>query len=153
MEAETSYWKSVLHRVVVVVKALASRGMSLRGHEEKFGGSRNGNNMMLLEVIAEFDTFFASHIAKFGNPGSSKKPYLSSTTAEEITKAKYFSLIVVSTPDFLHIDQLGIVIRHVKEDFSPVERFLTFLPNTAVSYTHLDVYKRQVCTLLVALAI
>ena len=59
-QAEVNYWKSVLQRVVVVVKVLASRGMPLRGHDEKFGSSRNGNYMMLLEVIAEFCLLYTS---------------------------------------------------------------------------------------------
>lgn len=47
----------------------------------------------------------------------------------EIQATKYFSIIVDSTPDIAHIDQLSFIIRYVKEDGSPVERFLNFLPN------------------------
>lgn len=51
LENESQYWKKVLYRVVVVVKALASRGLPFRGKTEKFGSVHNGNYMMLLEVF------------------------------------------------------------------------------------------------------
>jgi len=65
--------------VVAVVKALASRGLSFRGHDEKFGSSHNGNYLMSLELIAEFDPFLAEHISRYGNIGSGQTSYLSST--------------------------------------------------------------------------
>jgi len=107
--------------VVAVVKALASRGLSFRGHDEKFGSLHNGNHLMSL-LIAEFDPFLAEHISRYGNVGSDQTSYLSSTICEEfiklmadkvtcviineITLAKYFSIIVDSTPDISHIAQL-----------------------------------------------
>ena len=47
---EISYWKHVLNRVVVVIQALASRGLPFRGNDEKFGSIHNGNYMMMFEV-------------------------------------------------------------------------------------------------------
>lgn len=102
---------------------------------------------MCLELIAEFDPFFASHISKYGNKGSGSGgvSYLSSTICNEVitimaTKvtqqimtevrsSKYFSIIVDSTPDISHVDQLTFVVRYVLEDGSPVERFVEFIPN------------------------
>jgi len=55
------YWRSVLRRVVSVVKKLSSRGLPFRGDEEEFGSLRNGNFMMCMELIAEFDPFLAGH--------------------------------------------------------------------------------------------
>ncbi|CAH0546870.1 unnamed protein product [Brassicogethes aeneus] len=68
-EQEISYWRNVLKRVVAVIKALASRGLPFRGDNEKFGSQHNGNYMMLLELIAQFDPFLAEHITRFGNKG------------------------------------------------------------------------------------
>jgi hypothetical protein len=36
---------------------------------------------------------------------------------------------VDSTPDIGHIDQLSLIIRYVKENGFPVERFIQFFPN------------------------
>lgn len=100
---------------------------------------------MCVELLAEFDPFMADHVARFGGKGSGKVNYLSNTTYEEliglmadlvlkniiddIKRAKYFSIIVDSTPDVSHCDQLSVVFRYVGEDGTPVERFIGFLAN------------------------
>ena len=139
---EAKYWKSVLERTVHVIKFLAERGMPLRGHDEKFGSPTNGNYMGILEVLAKYDPFLATHIDKYGNPGRGKTSYLSSTICEELIfqmgkrvlsviveqlkVAKYYCVSIDSTPDISHVDQLTIIVRYVMED-GPVERFLTFM--------------------------
>lgn len=59
---------------------------------------------------------------------------MAAKVAQSITKniqnAKYFSFSVDSTPDIAHVDQLSLIVRFVKENGQPVERFLCFLPNT-----------------------
>ncbi|XP_025200593.1 zinc finger MYM-type protein 1-like [Melanaphis sacchari] len=142
---EIDYWKNVLKRVIAVIKKLGSRGLPFRGSVEKFGSQNNGNFMMCLELISEFDPFLSNHIVQHGNPGSGHTSYLSSTTCDEIItlittqvtnviikeikSAKYFSIVIDSTPDISHTDQLAYVIRYVRDDGFPVERFMCFLPN------------------------
>lgn len=129
---------------LVVIK-LISRGRTLRGHDEKFVSLHNGEFMMSLELIAEFDPFLVNDIQRYGNLGSRRTSYLSSTICDEvidllaskvkkimvndIKSAKYFSVIVDSTPDISHTDQLSFVIRYVGKKGLPVERFLLFIPN------------------------
>ncbi|XP_039306786.1 uncharacterized protein LOC120358119 [Solenopsis invicta] len=145
IDTEKKYWRNVLKRVVATVRALVTASSSLRGYIEKFGSSSSGNFIMCLELISEFDPFLAEHIAKYGNPGQGHTSYLSSTTyeqfvklmAEEVTKqiikelksAKYFSIVVDSSPDISHTDQLAVIVRYVLENGHPVERFLCFVPN------------------------
>ena len=175
IDEEVNYWKNVLRRVVSCVKSLASRGLSFRGHDEKFGSTHNGNFMMLLELLAEFDPFLANHINRFGNKGSGSTSYLSKTIYEELIQlmakkvstaivketkeAKYYSIIVDSTPDISHVDQLTFIVRYVKNDGSAVERFLTFIENpghkaeelaTAV-FTRLSAYDIDIadCSLMI----
>nr|XP_012145950.1 PREDICTED: uncharacterized protein LOC105663174 [Megachile rotundata] len=142
-QEELTYWREVLKRVVATVKSLASRGLSFRGHEEKLGSLHNGNYLMTLELIAEFDPFLSKHIAQYGGKGKGCTNYLSSTICDEFIElmankiltqirdeikiSKYYSMIVDSTPDISHIDQLTLVIRYVKADGTPVERFLKFI--------------------------
>lgn len=144
VDEEIKYWREVLKRVVSVVKALSSRGLAFRGSSERFGSPNNGNYMMALELIAEFDPFLAKHISKFGNPGKGNTSYLSASTcqqfisimSEKVTQviikqlksAKYYSITVDSTPDVSHVDQLALVLRYVLGGV-PVERFVTFVPN------------------------
>ncbi|XP_033226050.1 zinc finger MYM-type protein 1-like [Belonocnema kinseyi] len=145
LEGEISYWKSILRRVVSATKTLASRGLAFRGSDETLGLPDNGNFLMLIEFLAEFEPFMKDHIRKFGNKGSGRTSYLtkvtyekflalmaealSKTIIEEIKKAKYYSIIVDSTPDVSHVDQLAFVIRYVTDDGDPVERFLLFVKN------------------------
>ncbi|XP_043271756.1 zinc finger MYM-type protein 1-like [Venturia canescens] len=146
LNEETTYWRNVLKRVAATIKALASRGLPFRGHDEKFGSANNVNYLMSLELLAEFDPFLADHISRYGNPGSGRTSYMSSTICDEFIKlmadtvlrtivseiksAKYFSMIIDSSPDISHVDQLTFVIRYVQNDGSPIERFLQFIPNT-----------------------
>lgn len=99
----------------------------------------------ILQVISHFDPFLAEHIAKYGNPGSGHTSYLSSQTCNEFIElmgeklrneilkemkaAKYFSIILDSTPDIAHVDELSYVFRYVQSDGTPIERFFCFLPN------------------------
>jgi len=142
---EVNYWKNVLKRVVVVVKTLAIRRLAFRGNSEKIGCPHNGNFLMSMELIAQFDPFLASHISKHANKGKASTSYLSFRTYEqfitlmsdkvlenilkEVQTAKYFSIIVDSTPDISHTDQLSFVIRYVLDGY-PKERFMCFLENT-----------------------
>jgi len=145
VETEKEYWKNVLIRVCAVVKSLSSRGLPFRGDNEQFGSLHNGNFMMCLELIAEFDPFLAKHISNHGNLGKGHTNYLSHFTyeqfiklmavkvqnkvVEEIIRARYFSISFDSTPDIGHIDQLLFIFRYVNSDGLPVERFLCFLEN------------------------
>uniref|UniRef100_A0A1B6L614 DUF4371 domain-containing protein n=1 Tax=Graphocephala atropunctata TaxID=36148 RepID=A0A1B6L614_9HEMI len=51
------------------------------------------------------------------------------TVVDEVKEARYFSLIVDSTPDCSHTDQLAIVLRYVPQtEPKPVERLIKLLP-------------------------
>lgn len=84
IETKINYWRNVLKRVICVIQAWASRGLVFRGKDEKFGSQHNGNYMLLLVLVAEFDPFLKNHIEKHGNPGSGKISYLSSTVCKEL---------------------------------------------------------------------
>ena len=47
--------------------------------------------------------------------------------ANEVKKAKYYSITVDSTPHVTHIDQLTFIIRYLQDDGIIVERFLKFI--------------------------
>lgn len=100
--------------------------------------------MREVELIAQFDPFLSKHIAQYGNSGRGKVSYLSSTTyyevvhitknkimktiIDEVKNAKYFSIVVDSTPDISYNDQLFLIYRYVLNG-TPVERFIQFIPN------------------------
>jgi len=145
IENETKYWKEVLIRVIETIKFLASRGLALRGSNEKIYEQNNGNFLGALQLVARFDPFLANHIGRYGNAGKGIPTYLSktiyeeiiiqikhkmtNTIIEEIKHAKYYSIIIDSTPDIAHIDQLVFAIRYEQPNRVPVERFLLFIAN------------------------
>ncbi|KAL4104368.1 hypothetical protein QTP88_019669 [Uroleucon formosanum] len=145
IQTEINYLKEVLTRVAAVVKSLSSRGLAMRGHEDKIGSTHSGNFGMSLELIAEFDLFLKNHISTFGIKGKRTTSYLSFTVFEqfikimgekvkktivnEIKNAKHFSIIVDSTADISHTDQLAFIFRYATINGEPVERFLQFLAN------------------------
>lgn len=136
-----------MKRVVVVICFLAKRGLAFRGTNELVGSPHNGNYLGILELVAKFDDFLATHLAKYANQGRGRASYLSSTICDEliskialdvrsqiigeIKEAKYFSIIVDSTPDVSHTDQLTVAFRYVNSDGQPVERFVEFVPFTS----------------------
>lgn len=142
-ETESQYWSEVLKRVVAVIKFISERELAFRGDDQQFGSPQNGNYLGCLELISQFDPFLREHIARFGNAGKGTPSYLSSTVCEElidlmgdkllsvildkIRMAKYFSIIVDSTPDISHSDQLTFIVRYVSEDGNTEEHFLKFL--------------------------
>lgn len=128
ISSEVKYWNDVVIRVISVIKFLTSRGLSLRGDNEVFGVTNNGNFLGILELISEFDPFLKSHIERYSNKGKGHHSYLSKTICNEIIillqnnvinfilaqikEAKYFSVIMDSTPDQSKVDQMAIVIRY-----------------------------------------
>jgi len=115
----------------------------LQGSDEKTGSKQNGNFLGCMEVIAEFCPFLSQHIEKFGNSGKGTVNFLSSTTVneliqitaeavmsiivQELSRSKYYSMSVDSTPDLSHTDQLAVTVRYVLDGL-PTEILLTFLP-------------------------
>lgn len=142
-ENDKLYWRKVLFRVVETIKFIAVRGLSIFGDNETLGSNQNGNFLGILELISQFDSFLREHLKNYGNKGKGHVNYLSSTTVDqiiqimakqvlykivsEIKESKYFGIIVDSTPDITHIDQMCIVVRYVDALNEPVERFLTFI--------------------------
>ena len=86
------------------------------------GQQKNGNYLGILELLSEFDPFLEEHLKLYGNRGKGNLSYLSAniceefieliwqqflcTILEEVNESKYYSIIVDSTPDISHTDQL-----------------------------------------------
>lgn len=151
---QKQYWREILKRVLSVICFLSSR-LPFRGSNQQMGNCQNGNYLGTLELLAEYDQLLESHIAKYANKGKGHVSYMSSTIVDEfiqliarevraiiahkIRQSKYFSLIVDSTPDVAHLDQLTIIIRYVEEIGVATERFLTFLENVGHKGSEMEV--------------
>ena len=86
--AECSYWRAVLKRVVEVIKFLAERGLPLRSQDEIVGSKSIGNYIRVLELILKFEPFLAAHMQKHKiqhatGKGRGSTTYLSPTVCNE----------------------------------------------------------------------
>ncbi|XP_065674008.1 uncharacterized protein LOC136090958 [Hydra vulgaris] len=142
IEREFNYWSAILNRIVAVIRFLTVRGLAFRGHNEVIGSSNNGNYLGMLELLTQFDPVLKQHIDTFANKGKGIVNYLSKTICEElidimshkvlthiitkIKKAKYWGIIVDSTPDISHVGQLSVIFRYYLNGHV-YERFFCFL--------------------------
>ncbi|XP_011860156.1 PREDICTED: zinc finger MYM-type protein 1-like [Vollenhovia emeryi] len=121
-------------------------------HTDKTEGSSvittetNAGYAGILELIAEFDPFLKQHINMYANKGRGNVSYLSKTICEEfiellsrrvltqikneIKESKYWGLVVDSTPDISHVDQLSVIFRYYFNGHIH-ERFFCFLQITS----------------------
>ena len=144
MDRHEHYWRSLLKRLISVLKFVCERGLALRGDNETIGSPNNGNYLGLLELLAEYDDFLGQHIKNLASYGSDHTNYLSSIVCEELVRqrgyrvlneiisrsklSKYYSVSLDSTADEGHVDQLTLIFRYMEQD-RPVEKFEKFLPN------------------------
>ena len=117
--------KNVLHSGVNIVKCLRTPGFPLMGQRRKIGSQTNGKCSGIVELVSQYDPFLAENLVKYGNLGSGNTSYLSETIYQELIHLmgnkvfsfivkelkgrKYFSLIVDSTADVSHTDQLTVI--------------------------------------------
>ncbi|XP_031329798.1 zinc finger MYM-type protein 1-like [Photinus pyralis] len=142
LEEQQQYWREVLKRIIATVKLLSTLGLAFRGHRET-NEDRKGNFLTCIDYLAEFDPFLKAHLQKYSNPGSGHVNYLSHAVCDEfinimgsevkqklisdVKNATYFAIIVDSTPDITHTDQLTLILRFVDEKGKIRERFFGFL--------------------------
>ena len=96
-ESEFNYMKNDLHRVVNIVKFLATCGLAFRGREEIIGSQANRNFLGIIELISQYDPFLTEHLVKYGNLDSGKTSYLFKTIYKELVHLmgkEVFSFII-----------------------------------------------------------
>ena len=149
LEKEKFRWKRVLYRILDCILFLAQRSLAFRGNDEVWGSPSNGNVLGLIELLSKEESFLAYHVNRGKCEGT--PTYLSpqiqneficllskeiqQTIIAEIKKSKYFTLVVDTTPDISHIEQMKVVFRYVNFLTEPskieiIERFFSFLPLT-----------------------
>ncbi|GBM27349.1 Zinc finger MYM-type protein 1 [Araneus ventricosus] len=144
LHGRQNYWREVLKRIVATVKLLSSLGIAFRGHRENVDSKRRGNFFSCIQYLSEFDSFLKNHLERYDNAGSGNASYLSHSVCDEfialmankvkqhliaeVKEAMYYSIIVDSTPDVTHIDQLTFILRFVDEIGDIKERCFGFMP-------------------------
>lgn len=149
IETEAQKWQSILERILHVILFLSERGLAFFGSNEHIGNAHNGNFLGIIELLSEYDPISKEHVGKVKESQQSKKKmqvhYLSSTIQNEfieligstvqntilneIKAAKYYSIMVDSTPDCSHSEQHSFIMRFVKISDTTIkieERFIMF---------------------------
>lgn len=55
MSLEVNCWKEILKRLLAIVKYLAERNLAFCGHSDRLGESGNGNFIVQVQLMAQFD--------------------------------------------------------------------------------------------------
>jgi len=151
LDNEIYTWKQVLYRILDVILFLSERGLPFRGVTHKVGDPNNGNFLGVLELISHYDPVLAKHLEQVKQSHETSKRlqvhYLSWETQNEfvlccadhvrkiilheVSKAKYYSIIVDATPDSSHVEQTSFVLRYIShneasDEYDVCERFLEF---------------------------
>lgn len=117
IQEEQTYWRAVLFRLLNIIQFLAERNLALRGTNEQFGDTRNGNFLGEVALIAKFDPVLSEHVRRAKSHELSDH-YLSNRIQNELIKllaksirdkiiskvlaSKYYSIILDCTPDISH---------------------------------------------------
>ncbi|EFN72575.1 Zinc finger MYM-type protein 1, partial [Camponotus floridanus] len=127
LKIEEMHWRDVFKRIILIVKYLAQQNLAFRGTSNTLYTSNNGNFLQLVQMIAEFDSTMAEHLRRYLKKEnghylsniiqnellSSMSKLIFDSIISSINSNKYFAIIVDSTPDISHQDQLTIVVRFV----------------------------------------
>ncbi|KAF8114948.1 hypothetical protein N665_0031s0038 [Sinapis alba] len=125
---EKKHWRDVMLRIIVVVKTLAERNLAFRGENEKVSDPNSGNFLAFIKMIGGFDEVMKEHIRRVDKELLANE--IRMVILKKIQEAKYFSIILDTTPDISRKEQMTFLIRcvDVSTDSPKVEEFfLSFL--------------------------
>jgi len=121
IEKEQSHWRNVLIRILSIIQFLASNNDSFKGSSDVLYTKSNGKYLGMIEMLAKFNPVILEYINRIKNKethvhylGHEIQDELIKMMAAEVKKkiidsiktAKYFSIIMDTTPDISHNEQL-----------------------------------------------
>ena len=148
--------RKILHRLLDATLYLSKQNLAFRGHAESIKRVRGlekpqpeehsclgkppqeGNFLELVKLLAKYDAPLAKHLATAPKNASYLSPQIQNEfigaianaiqerIIAEIKEAHYYGIIMDSTIDISHVDQLSFCIRYVDSQFKIQERFLLF---------------------------
>ena len=152
------HWRDILQRILTCIKFLVSQNLALRGHEENLNPRNDknvGNFLALIKLIAQFDPLLVKHVQHAEqNPGSvsylspeiqNEFIYILASTVKSkllrnIRKSKYYGILLDSTPDLGHREQLSQIIRFVDVNFQTKQ---VTIKESFLGYIEISIQKMQ----------
>lgn len=147
IDNENKKWRDLLYRILDVTLFLAKQNLPFRGHRENAKSENKGNFLELIEFLSNYDPVLKEHLLTTASSEKITNTYLSpqlqnefidllgQTVREHILRdiqaAKYFGILLDSTPDISHVDQMCEIIRYVHIENGKVEvreSFLDYFP-------------------------
>ncbi|KAF0714845.1 zinc finger MYM-type protein 1-like, partial [Aphis craccivora] len=145
-EKQKQHWRAVLKRIISAISFLAKHSDAFRGSSDVIYTKNNGKFLGIIEMLAKFDPIIIDHVNRIKN-NETHVHYLGPQIQDEIInmlalktkeiiltkiqQSKYYAVIMDSTPDISHKEQVSIVIRTVimdsDEEPSIKEYFLNFI--------------------------
>lgn len=145
IQREKERLKEVFKRIISFVLYFAQQNIAFTGSSYALNDptGHNGNFYQLVHTVAKFDSVLKEHLEK-----SNRVHYLSPKIQNEligiigvkvrkhilenVKKSKYFSMILDSTPDVNHSEQMTLVLRYVffnnkTQRYEIKESFIEFL--------------------------
>lgn len=131
IETEAQRSAEVLRRLVEISLFLAEHNMGFCGSSAKFFTKNNGNFLGLVQLLGKFDSVLMEHLRRITEKETQFHLLSVSIQNELITilgdsvkqsiltkikEARYFSVILVCTPDISHKEQVSLTIHYVTED-------------------------------------
>ena len=141
--AEKQKWKAIAERIVEVISYLAKQNLALRGHrgegifglsepEETIGDNVNVEHFLAtIRLLVEYDVLLAELVqnakekpksaTNFSNRSQSKiidllGENIKKKIVSKIKNAKYFTIMLGSTPDISHKKQVSEILLYVHVD-------------------------------------
>ncbi|KAJ8868379.1 hypothetical protein PR048_029895 [Dryococelus australis] len=114
-EQEVTNWKNILRRIIDVILFLSAQSLAFRGSVEQLGHSRRGNFLALVSLLA--------------NILATEFRIIQQAIIAAVKVAQYYSVMVDTTTDTSHTDQLSFIIQYDKidEQVQVTESFLGFI--------------------------
>ena len=123
MGKQKDKWIEILHSVIEIIKYLRKQNFPLRSHRANSNSRNQGNFLETLKFFVKYNAVIKEHFSVIQLSSKGVTTYLSPTIQneliellgkkvkhlilEEIKTAKYFSILLDSTPDVSHIDQMA----------------------------------------------
>ena len=132
----TAVWKAV--------RLCSLQGIGLRGHREDLGAidSNPGNFLSILSLLSEHDSVIHDRLnesttAKYTHHSiqneliETASDMLCEEIVDEVSTAKYFSLLCDETRDTSKVEQMSLILRYLRplsQSLEIVESFVGFFP-------------------------
>ena len=146
IKVESEKLHNILKRIIYVTLFFGERGLAFQGSSQRIGDSNNINVLGVIEFLSHWDLILKEHLLKVEESQKTgvglQVQYLSSESQNEFIaecsdlinqhvwgerkSAKYYAIIVDSSPDSSHVEQTTFLLRYLvrhEPRFEIVERF------------------------------